>query len=408
LYESEQNLRRIRVRKAEYVLPTEVPLQLEKDEERCVERITTLAQELRAAEAKRRPEPGENAPGLAQPVEDERGDQEASRGSRRWWRVAGVAAGVAVMLVVLVGSGVVLGLRIRSESVREDQTPAIALVGMSYMVDHWDPRRVDLSRAAEGGIPVEAGRLLEIVDVLLSVPDDAPDYVANIEVYENPELTALVGAGADFPLTKGVRRVKLIKPTKYATKPDTNPKENDVWKVPPGWIDNTLRVAVVVYRRGQPRPVHIAITEVLLKPGGDAWFIDPPNATLASVAYSVNEGPIKIVDLREASQKGLDVQVNDTLTIQEIWYTSNAGGGVLHAEAYLTADDFHTETYRSTGGTLAEKGTRPLNGIAGLRWKVPPDLDVLVLSLVRDDGIVLDRLVAKLNGAKGSKGLVPQ
>ena len=396
LRKAKENLRLVQERKLEFPMQTEVSLQYVRQEREWQKKIAELEEEIRKAEV------GSGDPKEPAREGGESGTENAvtSRSSRRWW--------IAIAALALLGIGVALGFLVRAKLFPQSQTPAVSLVGMSYMVGHWDPRRIDLSRVTESGIPVEAGKSLEFVDLAISVPDDAPDYVANIEVYENPELPALVGASESFSLTRGIRKVRLIKPTKYATKPDGNPKENDVWQVPSEWINNPLRVALVVYRRGQSRPVHIETTDVRLMPGGDAWFIDPPNATLASVAYRINDGPLRIADFREVGQKGLDAKPNDTLAIEEIWYTANAGGGTLHAEAYLTTNEYNGETYRSTGGTVASQGTRPLTGLAPLTWRVPANLDTLVLSLVRDDGIVLDRLVMGLNGANGSKGLVPQ
>lgn len=407
LADAEDNLRLIEEQKLKAVTELEIPPTLVKDERRLRKQIGELREGIQKAEAEEPPSTVDSTlvPATSDQVRQQ--DQKAVRARRRW-RVAGVAVVTVLGLAVLLGIGVAIGFRIRGESLAQSQVPAVALVGMSYQVGHWDPRRIDLSRAAESGIPVEADRMLEFLDLSVSVAEDAPDYVAVMEVYEDPQLTVLVGASESFPLIKGNQRLPSIRPTKYATEPSSDPNENDVWKVPPEWIGDTLRVALVVYRRGQARPVHIATTEVRLEPGGDAWFVSPPNATLASVAYSVNEGPIRIVDFREVGQMGLDAQPNDTLTIEEIWYTSNASGGILHAEAYLTKDEFNRDTYRSAGRTVASQGTRPLTGLSPLTWVVPAESDKLVLSLVRDDGVVLDRLMAELNGANGSRGLVPQ
>jgi hypothetical protein len=124
--------------------------------------------------------------------------------------------------------------------------PDVALVGMSYMVDDWDPRRIDLTRAGESGIPVSAGDLLEFVDIAVSVREDSPDYVAHIEVYQDSQLKDLVGRSESFPLTKGIKTLEAIEATQF----NRRVSDHLIWEVPPDWIGNALHVALAIYRRG--------------------------------------------------------------------------------------------------------------------------------------------------------------
>lgn len=309
-------------------------------------------------------------------------------------------------LVVLGVLGVVLWIR----PGEPERLPDVSLVGMSYMVDHWDPRRIDLTRVGESGIPVSTNHLLEFVDIAVSVTEDAPDYVGHIEVYQDSQHKDLVGKSESFPLTKGVKTLEAIQATQYNQRASDDEKDRLIWRVPPDWIGKALHVALVIYRKGQQEAVHVAVTDVLIDPAGKAWFLGSPNAALALVAYNVNGGETKVIDPRVMAEKGLDAKPNDTLNIEEIWYTSNASGGALHTEAYLTAGGFNKQTFKSTRATIAEKGIGALTDISppALTWEIPDDLRWLVLSLVRDDGVVLDRWVPVLNGANGSTGLVPK
>ena len=272
-----------------------------------------------------------------------------------------VARGLLVALVAL-GSVVVLWLR----PGEPERLPDVSLVGMSYMVDHWDPRRIDLTRAGESGIPVSTNHLLEFVDIAVSVTEDAPDYVGHIEVYQDNQHKDLVGKSESFPLIKGVKTLEAIQATQYNQRASDDEKDRLIWRVPPDWIGKALHVALVIYRKGQQEAVHVAVTDVLINPAGKAWFLGPPNAALAVVAYNVNGGETKVIDPRVMAEKGLDAKPNDTLNIEEIWYTSNASGGALHTEAYLTAGDFNKQTFKSTRATIAEKGIGALTDISPL------------------------------------------
>ena len=317
-----------------------------------------------------------------------------------------VARGLLVALVAL-GSVVVLWLR----PGEPERLPDVSLVGMSYMVDHWDPRRIDLTRAGESGIPVSTNHLLEV-----SWTSQCPRRKMRPTMWVISKCTRIIssktwsGESESFPLIKGVKTLEAIQATQYNQRASDDEKDRLIWRVPPDWIGKALHVALVIYRKGQQEAVHVAVTDVLINPAGKAWFLGPPNAALAVVAYNVNGGETKVIDPRVMAEKGLDAKPNDTLNIEEIWYTSSASGGALHTEAYLTAGGFNKQTFKSTRATIAEKGIGALTDISppALTWEIPDDLRWLVLSLVRDDGVVLDRWMPVLNGANGSTGLVPK
>jgi len=290
----------------------------------------------------------------------------------------------------------------------------VSLVSLSYMVDDYDPRLVDLRRAPSSGIPAGSGRLLQFLDLWVSVPKDAPEYSVHAEIYEDPNLSSLVGVTDFMPLRAGVNRLSDVQATAFKYNP-SDPNEK-IWRVPSHWTD--LYVTLITYREG--KPLALSVTKIHLDTDGTAWLVGPPNASFASMVYSVNDGPAQILDLREAVELGLNAAPGDTLALLDMWYHANTGSGdtgmTMQAEAYLTVGGYDPTTLCKSGPALVKKGIQRLalddvtcahdQSATSFRWVIPDDRRSLVMSLTRSDRALLDRLILPLSGPAGSAGLV--
>jgi hypothetical protein len=266
--------------------------------------------------------------------------------------------------------------------------PSVSLFSLSYKVDDFDPRLVDLRKASSSGIPAYAGSSLQFFDLWISIPKDAPKCVVWAEIYDDPQLTNVVGVTTEsIPFRAGHAKlsdVGIDDKFKHELVPYA-------WHVQPDWTD--LYITLVTFCDGSV--VDINVTTIHLDVNGTAWLLDPPNASFASIVYVVNEGPEQVLDLRKAIETGLGVGPGDELTFREIWYHTNASGGdgsTIRAEAHLTSNGFDPETHKVTAQNVVQKGIHKLADSTALSWIIPNGRKTLFLFLIRNDGLVMDRL----------------
>jgi hypothetical protein len=249
---------------------------------------------------------------------------------------------------------------------------------------------VDLRTVASNGIPATAGRALRLFDLFVSVPADAPEYQVQAEIYANNQI---IGSTPPMSLLAGTRELGDVKIEKY-----NDGKVPDAWTIQSEWKD--LRIFLVTYREGIG--VDRNLTTIRLNPDGTAWLIDPPNMNLASIVYTINDGPEIILDLRNAESAGLGVKTNDRLTLIEIWYHSNASSDQVtaFAEASLLREGeyFDSETDQATQKTIIQKGIHKLD--SPLSWIIPEDRRSLDLTLYRSDNTAMDGLTLPLKSEK--------
>lgn len=285
-----------------------------------------------------------------------------------------------------------------SASPPEAEVSPISLISLRYQASNYDPRLVDLRTAASSGIPVTAGQTLQLRDLWLWASGDVSDYSAQAEVYADANAPP-IGATSFRSLTRGAVDLGDVVPRSFQ-----DGERADAWRVQENWTD--LLVVLVVYRKDEVvelvhMPIHLDIT-------GTAWLLDPPHASIVSVVYAIGDGPKLVLDLRGAQATGLDAQPGNLLELSEIWYHADMSTdkSTVQAEAYLSPNGFDPDTYKATRTNTIQKGIHPLD-FAPLSWQVPDGSRYLVLSLARDDGVVMDRLVVPL-GSSESPGLVPQ
>lgn len=278
--------------------------------------------------------------------------------------------------------------------------PPTSLISLTYRSDGWNPCMVDLRTASSTGIPASSGQSLEVYDLWIAVPRDAPEYKVKAEIYANNQRigsiasTALIVDSA-YPGVKKLEAVSL-ESFQHASVPGA-------WLVQPDWKD--LDVVLITERSG--KAVASVTTTIHLDGNGEAWFIRPPNAHFISIVYSINDGPELVLDLRDAGEAGLGLKPGDKLKLWKVWYHANLAGSehTIHVEARLGDKEYDPSTLQVSEPDVIQKGIHRLGNFLPLEWTIPADKEALVLSLVRSDGAIMDRFIPPL-GRQGSSGMV--
>jgi hypothetical protein len=329
---------------------------------------------------------------------------------RRGLSTAGLALWATALIWIVVAQ-IIAPVSFASDYSGAATVPPVSLISLGYMVDGYDLHLVDLRRAETSGIPAGSGRTLQFQNIWIWVAEDAPEYGVQVEIYEDPQLTSVVGVTELVPLHAGYIQLSDVKVTAFKSDPDER-----AWRVPSHWTD--LYVCLVTYLEGEQ--VNLAVTTIHLDANGTAWLLDPPSAKFASIVYSVNDGAPQVLDLRHALEIGLDAAPGDMLSLLGIWYHADASsddtGKTMHLEAYLSEKGYDADTYCVSAPMLVEKGIQELllknvtcehdKSTNAFRWVIPSNRKALVVSLVRSDRALLDRLILGFGGSAGSAGLV--
>jgi hypothetical protein len=252
---------------------------------------------------------------------------------------------------------------------------------------------IDLRTASSSGIPATPGQALRLLDIWFSVPENAPAYGVQAEIYANNQL---IGSTSLKPLVAGTAQLGDVLIERY-----NHGTVRQAWSVQPDWKD--LLVFLITYRDGKVADRNL--TMIHLDASGTAWLLDPPNLNFASIIYAVSDGPALILDLRDAEKAGLSIRPGDKLTLMEIWYDSNADSDLeVHAEAYMSSKGFDSSTFQATQSNVIQKGIHKLDPTP-LSWTIPDSKQFLVVTLVRSDNAVTDRLILPLK-PEGNPGLI--
>lgn len=265
--------------------------------------------------------------------------------------------------------------------------PFVSLVSLSFKVDDFDPRLIDLRNVSTAGIPVGPGNILQFFDLWVSIPKSVPNCEVWAEIYDRPQLINTIGVTLEsIPLSAGYKKLTNIRVDKF-----NDGSIQDAWRFQSDWTN--LYVVIVTYCNGEV--ANFTTTTVRLDINGTAWFLEPPNASFASIVFTVNGEPAQVLDLRDVTDTGLDVEPGDELTVLEVWYHVNAYGAddsTIRAEAHLSLDGFDPKTYKITGQDVVEEGIHKLNNTTTLTWIIPPERKLLFIALIRNDGQVMDKL----------------
>jgi|GEM_PF-6373155 len=297
-----------------------------------------------------------------------------------------ILLGVILLLAAIVITWSVTKAALGSQVLR---TPS--LISMGYRGNGFNPRLINLRTAADDGnddgIPIEAGQPLEFIDVTIWLPEDASGYSIHAEVkLENSSI--VIGTTQTIGVTAGLHNLGRVHPNL-----NIDEDNSEAWDVQENW--NLLMVHLVTYFNGQA--VSSVPTNIRLNPTGTSLLWDTPKATFAAIVYSVNNGHQLLLDMRSATQNGINAGAGDTLTIHEVWYNSDAPSTFdLKTEGYITPGGYDADSLEQSQLSDIERGIHRLSFTA-TEWH-PDALDqYLVFSLIRSDGTITDRLLILFN-----------
>lgn len=324
---------------------------------------------------------------------------------------------IALSVLALIATGLVAGLFIASllrpapaagtaptspAGVSAAAMPQVALAAASFEANDYDPRLIDLRKAASSGLPVGPGSSLRLFQLGVAAPADAPGHTVRAEVSVGTEIVATTGSApirAGISYLPEVETVELYRPESGA----------NMLFVRQGWDELALDL-VIAGPDGQEIGRHR--TPIRLDPAGGAWLRDLPNPRITAAVYSVNDGPRLLLDLRGGdgpidATRGLGAVAGDTLTLHEVWYFAEAAGDnrSMRVEARL-GRLFSPETTRRSQDDLIRKGFVPLANFTPMSWTLAEDSSDLLIHLIRDDDAQLDLLIIPV-GPQGAPGLAP-
>jgi formylglycine-generating enzyme required for sulfatase activity len=144
---------------------------------------------------------------------------------------------------------------------------------------------------------------------------------------------------------------------------------------------------------------------VLSETGSPGLVPAIPSVGLAALSYTVNDGPSRVLDLRNYSNSGIAISTGDKLTLSEFWYWSDQSGSLedtVNIEMYLVQEDIDWDGGFSTEPTLIDKGRHSIAGFPGYGWVITKDTRKLRIVIVQNQEIVVEELYIPLSTDGGS------
>lgn len=279
--------------------------------------------------------------------------------------------------------------QIWSQRVQTDTSfSGVGVTSVTFESGDWNPRLIDFRTSAERGIHVIPEVSLELYDVQVFAPGSLPGgYYARLSLFANE--TVPLGGTKAVPLLPGTAAsLGEIVPQSFQ-----DPDVEHAWRVDPGWKQLLFRLDLLPAEDGEP----LATVDYTVQLAGEteSWYIHPPYASFVSVVYSVNEGPDLVLDLRSATQEGIDVKSGDRLRLREIWAKSlqDSDLQLAHAEAYPSAGQYDGAALVQSDEMVFRNGPFNLVSDDRFQWTIAEGKTSLVLTLTRDDSTLLDRYV---------------
>jgi hypothetical protein len=172
---------------------------------------------------------------------------------------------------------------------------------------------------------------------------------------------------------------------------ETHESKAHIWSVQPEWRS----VIIWLLTMHENEVVSRNRYEVKLDSRGTAWFQSPPNVATASLVYAINDGPDQILDFRDSETHGIEANQPFTLTLREVWYSSNDQRDTrnfnFHAGLQHGAYDGSTE--RHTDTINVQTGIHKVEPFGSWSWAIPADFVnnkyTLVTYWIRNDGAVM-------------------
>ena len=260
-----------------------------------------------------------------------------------------------------------------------------ALVSISFKVNGWYPRVIDLRTTSDIGIPVLSGYALNFFDIWVNTPERSITKDVTIEFYVNDILV-------------GEIERSTVQPGGLTKLPDINIDQKFVdkivgsnyWKVENSWGE------IVVKQINYDQDGNTVATSqfpIRLNPKSTSWLTSAPDVSIASIAYSINGGTEKWIEVQNALLNGLEVKVGDKFKITKVLYRVEFA--VPDQSFGIEASLLNTKgSYvNNWGAFLTESGTHSLSKFVNpLEWVIDNDSKILSLRLARIDGTVVDSM----------------
>ena len=295
--------------------------------------------------------------------------------------------GLKINFATPAGESTVLPARTATTS-HETYSPS-ALVSMSFRVNGWNPRVIDFRTTSEIGLPVSPGDALNFFDIWVNTPSGSISRGVLVEFYAND---AFIGKTEDLSLGQGLAKLpEVIVEEKFA---DKNVGTN-YWKVENSWKE--IDVVQINYDQNGNK-VAVSSFPIQLNPESTSWRILPPDVSLASFAYTINNGPETWIDIYNALADGINVRIGEKFKITQILYRAELAvpGKSLGIEAsLLNTKDSYINNYDAV---VLEPGTHVLtNFTKPFEWVIDEDTKTLFIRFARTDGTVVDYMEVAIN-----------
>jgi hypothetical protein len=269
-----------------------------------------------------------------------------------------------------------------------DDFVGVNLASVTFETGGWNPRVIDLRTSNAMGIHAAPGVSLELHDLQAFAPESlGGGYFVQAKVFVNE--TVYLGKTEAVTLVPGaVVSLGMVKPESFQ-----DPNLENAWAVDDKWEKLLFKLEILAKKDGDPLA---AINYyVQLSDNTDSWYIYPPYGDIASIVYSVNDGPDLILDLRSATTEGIDVQNGDTLKLKEIWAKSlvDSDKQLAHAEAYPSSGVYDGVSLIKSDGKVFKTGLFNLVTDNRFQWTIAQDKTSIVVTLSREDSTLLDRYI---------------
>ncbi|MCP4426235.1 MAG: hypothetical protein GY803_17225 [Chloroflexi bacterium] len=172
--------------------------------------------------------------------------------SQNWWCFVAVVSLSVLALIWFLSSnpGIIDSLTGRH--------PPVSLFSLGYMIENNDPHVIDLQKTINPEIQFGDDGSLQIFDLWISSPRKAPDYVIQVEIYEDPNLINLIGvAPGPLGLPEGNTKLGDMRIEKYFLE-----GKSHTWAIPPTLTN--LYVVLIAYH-GDDRDI-VSVTNIYLDP----------------------------------------------------------------------------------------------------------------------------------------------
>jgi hypothetical protein len=260
-----------------------------------------------------------------------------------------------------------------------------ALVSITFKVNGYMPRVVDMRSSANVGIPVWPENALKFSEVWVNTTEGSITKYVSVEFYANGNI--FIGSIDRTEVQPGLTKLsEAIAVPLYVDKYIGN----NYWKVENSWT--TIDVVQINYDENGNK-VAVSQFPIKLNPESDAWLVAPPDVSIMGFAYSINNGA-EIWAGVDTLSDGLQIKAGDTLSITRVIYNAEFADPEksfgMEAEIYGMNDTYSN----NSGYNLTRGGVNVLSGFATpFVWTINSNATALEIGFARADGTVIDQLL---------------